>query len=367
MECWIWKKWSRIQLGLFGIFLLLQISCQVNAKAKEIAIPLDPKAILKYQDQKDRYWLVHEGEGIYLYQEGVWKLFTKEDGLVSSRIISIQEDAEGRVYFDSPDGIFRYNDFNFERLKPTLEEHQDKMWRSNPTDLWFSHGWNHVGPLRFDGKQLYQLTFPENPRSEAFFKKYPNVSYNPYGLYTIYKDRQNNIWFGTADMGIYHWDGTQLYWCFDESLTTTPNGGAFGIRSIVQDEEDYYWICTASKKFRVEKKPSTDFSKHVTEMKLVPEKAMSTNNSLYFLDMAKSSDGAVWFVSYDEGVFRKIGDQWEQFEIKVHQEQILLNSLYIDRLDRVWLASLDHGLYYFDGRSFLKMDKKKLQVLLNNK
>lgn len=67
-------------------------------------------------------------------------------------------------------------------------------------------GWNKNGPYRYDGKSLYYLEFPETNQADEFYSKYPNASYNPYGIYTLYNDSKGTVWFGTSSLGVYRYD-----------------------------------------------------------------------------------------------------------------------------------------------------------------
>lgn len=110
-------------------------------------------------------------------------------------VLSIQEDTLGNLYFDTADGVCKFNGSQFEKLEVSEAGPEVNQWKSEPGDLWFRMGWNQKGPYRYDGKNLYRLEFPKNPMEDEFYAKYPNVPYNPYGLYSIFRDSKNHLWF----------------------------------------------------------------------------------------------------------------------------------------------------------------------------
>ncbi len=60
-------------------------------------------------------------------------------------------------------------------------------------------GWDSKrGPYRYDGEHLYHLEFPKTAQADTFHAKYPQATYDPYGIYSMYKDRAGHMWFGTA-------------------------------------------------------------------------------------------------------------------------------------------------------------------------
>lgn len=210
---------------------------------------LDSKATIIYQDKRDNFWFASEEKGVYSYDEENLILFTSDDGLKIYRIISVQEDNVGNLYFDTPEGVYKYNGEKFSNLPVVDSKESQNEWKSEPEDLWFRIGWNRRGPYRFDGKNIYHLKFPKNKMEDAFYMKYPNSSVNPYSIYSVYKDRKGNVWFGTAYIGVYLFDGKEISWMYESQLTETPGGGDFGIRSMTEDKDGNYWVCNANYKY----------------------------------------------------------------------------------------------------------------------
>ena len=85
----------------------------------EIALELDKKIWSIYQDKKNNYWFGSKRNGIYKYDGKSLVQFTKKDGLCSNSngARNIQEDKDGNIYFDTGEGISKFDGKSFETLK----------------------------------------------------------------------------------------------------------------------------------------------------------------------------------------------------------------------------------------------------------
>ena len=312
---------------------------------------LDPKAILCYQDKKDNYWFASKEKGIYQYDGKTLLFFDTTDGLISNRIITIQEDKNGNIYFDTPEGISKFDGKNFTTLAVLENDTPKQEWKLEQDDLWFSMGWDKKGPYRFDGKNLHYLEFPKNEMEDIFYAKYPNVSFSPYGIYRIYKDNKGNIWFGTASMGIYCYNGRKISWMYEQQLTETPEGGAFGIRSIAEDKDGFFWFCNTNYKYKI---LPDNLEKNGLDSINYERKIGITNKekTLYFSSMVTDDNKDIWAVTYDNGVWRNDGKTWTQYSIKNDGKNVLLHSIYKDNQGDLWIGTQDKGSYKYNGKTF---------------
>ncbi len=320
---------------------------------------LDPKATVIYVDNKDNIWFASSEKGVYRYDGKAFVLFTSVEGLGSYRILSIQEDNFGNFYFDTPEGIYKYDGKKFTILTVAKNKAPEHEWKSEPEDLWFRMGWDKSGPYRFDGKNLYHLKLPKNNMENDFYKKHPNASYNPYGIYSIYKDSKDNIWLGTSNLGIYLFDGKEISWMFENQWTETPDGGSFGIRSIAEDQDGNYWICNSKYKYKL---LSNDLA--VSGLKPIHFKRQigienKEKQVLYFLAMENDSNGDVLMSTYENGIWRNNGQELIQVVIKDEEKEIIPSSVYKDKEDKLWFGTPSDGIYSYNGISFKKFRPSK--------
>ena len=73
----------------------------------------------------------------------------------------------------------------------------------------------------------------------------------------------------------------------------------------------------------------------------------------YFMSVLKDDKGDLWMASYDEGVWRKDGDQLLHYPIAADDREVFLFSIYQDRAGILWLGTQNAGIYQFNGEAFV--------------
>ncbi len=317
----------------------------------ELVTNLAPNSHLIYQDKNHNYWFGND-IGTYKYDGETLLRFTQKDGLVSNRVLGMQEDKLGNIYFDTPEGVSKFDGQQFETLEVMVDHPEKNEWKSGPDDLWFRMGWDRKGPYRFDGVKLYYVEFPKSKIEDELYAKYPHISYNPYSIFSMYKDSNGNTWFGTADLGIYQFDGKQIRWMHEEHLGTSPEGGAFGIRSIIEDQDGYFWICNTNYKFKI-LPDSEDADEQLKSLNYEREKGVvdEHDETLYFMSMVLDDKGILWMVNGD-GMWTNNGQELVQFFIKDGKKEISPTSVYKDDQGDLWFGTESDGVYRYDGVVF---------------
>lgn len=331
---------------------------ELSVSKGNIVTELDKSIMVVFQDKKDNFWFGSKDQGVYKYDGKNLILYTTKEGLCNKSILGIQEDQFGNLYFDTPTGVSKFDGEQFTTLAVIDSNSSKNEWQLEPDDLWFRMGWDKSGPYRYDGKALYHLEFPRTNQEEAFYSKYPNVPFNPYGIYTMYKDRRGALWFGTASLGVCRYDGKTVSWLYERHLTETPNGGDFGFRSIIEDKDGYFWFCNT--RYRYEILPSNTEVIGTNLINYRKENGIGTsihNNEKdfpYFLSIAEDNSGDLWMVTYDDGVWRKNEEKLIHYPVKDGETAVLLFSVYKDNLGTLWLGTHNAGAFKFNGRSFEK-------------
>lgn len=315
---------------------------------------LDASICAIYQDSKFNFWFGSKENGVFRYNGQELIHFQQNDGLIGNQVRGIQEDRFGNLFFETTVGISKFDGTSFESLKVNENSPKSK-WMLEPNDLWFSAGYHKNGTYRYDGKQLYFLEFPKSPQEDRFNSKYPNVSYNPYGIYCIFKDTKGHIWFGTSDMGIYRFDGKKIDYLYEEHLTKTPSGGSFGIRSIAEDKNGDFWFCNSDYKYKIlQNNSKNNFAPIQYERQDgIESKEKETQ---YFLSIITDDNGNLWMMTYDNGVWRNDGNKLIHYPVKDGKNDEKLYSIYKDKQGVLWLGTQNAGVYKFNGNSFEKVE-----------
>ena len=266
-----------------------------------------------FQSTNGDYWYGSDTDGAYRFDGKTIIHFSTKDGLSSNRTRGIQEDKQGNIYISTLEGVNKFNGHAFTTLTVIPSTSSSDNWKLQPDDLWFctlgKNGEN--GPCRYDGKNLYQLEFPKHYMADEYYARFPNNAWSPYDVYFIYKDSKGTMWFGTSNFGICRYDGNSLSWLFEDHLTNTPDGGSFGIRSILEDEKGKYWFCNTRYRFNISpesiKENGNVLVKYERENGIDGIKSADGKDYVYFMSAIKDNEGDIWMATYNRGVWRYDG------------------------------------------------------------
>ncbi len=305
---------------------------------------LGNSAAIIFQDSKNNMWFA--SDGAVKYDGKILTQFTTEDGLYSNRIRGFREDQLGNIYFDTEEGVSKFDGEKIEKLVVSTEKSE---WKLKPNDLWFEGNWNNGGPLRYDGKKLHQLKLPKHELEEEFYEINPKVEYNPYSVYKTYMDSKGNAWFGTSSFGACRYDGTSFLWISEREMTEIDDGPSPGVRSIFEDKNgDFWFTCNVNSKFKlIEKEVKTSY------VKLEGIETSSTPGlNEYFMSMTQDNDGNYWMARYNGGVWKYDGIVRTHYPINEGKTEVQLFSIYKDNLGILWLGTHNAGLFKFNGKAF---------------
>ena len=322
-----------------------QVKTDVPLKGDTVT-ELGNSIMVIHQDKNDMYWFGSWETGVYRFDGKTITNFTTKHGLPSNRIDEIKEDKSGNIYFNSyyPKAtIVKFNGHTF----TTLSAIPINEWKLQSDDLWFKHSYEFENKVyRYDGSALYELRLP----SPA------NLS-NPFGIYSIYKDKKENIWFGTNPVGVCRYDGKSFEWITEDDVTELRNEGANGVRSITEDKNGDFWFNT---EYRYDVYDSTKLknNKFYTRHQSIGGLDGKKNSNLdEYLSTVKDNNNNLWFVTYLDGVWKYDGTTITHYSVQVQSKQIALFSIYKDNKGDLWLGTQENGTYKFNGTTFEKFSK----------
>lgn len=322
---------------------------------------LSSKIFCMYQDSKGNYWFGSIDQGTYKYDGKRLIRYTTEDGLYSNRIESIQEDKKGNILIATSDGVVKYNGNEIIRLIPIKSIRQTDYWQLNADDLWFylPGADGERLPARYDGEKLYSLEIPHIKLEEEYYQRFKGNPPNPYSVYTIYKDLEGMVWFGTANFGACRYDGKGFKWLYEDHLTNTPEGGSFGIRSILEDADHKFWFSNTQYRYTIYPDSAgseTSFIPFKREKGIEGITSVNNKKFTYYLSILQTKKGDIWMATYDEGVWYSDGKISRQYLIKDGTSNAKLFKVYCDHSGNIWVTSESSGVLKFDGRAFLKFN-----------
>ena len=331
----------------------------------EIVADIGASCWVVFQDASNHYWFGSDGNGLYRYDGKTLTRFTTKDGLAHDAIRGIQQHVStGHLLICTNGGVSKFDGERFVTLPMTEMgapgDSDAQGWRLDPDDLWIQGRSGPKGPCRYDGKTLQALQFPKSPRADAYFRDHSDRPWNPYGVWSVYRDRSGHMWFGTAMFGVCRFDGRTWEWMYEAHLQEVPNGGMFGLRSIIEDEDGAFWFCNTSYRYRFTPSASAGVDawksggelEYTRDPGIDPAALPPGESPIYFQSVVDDPTADLWLATYGYGVWRSDGEQMTHYPIMDGDRVVTLVSIYRDRHDGLWLGTHEHGAYRFNGETF---------------
>jgi len=211
------------------------------------------------------------------------------------------------------------------------------------------------GVYRYDGKELYHLKFPEYDIASAYGYKEENPSYSPYGVYSVYKDKRGQLWFGTLSSGVYAYQGEQSFWISEKELGTLDDGRVPGVRSILEDKDGNFWLSNILGRYRMhEVNSDTNLTRYEKLPGIqVPEGAATMELPYFMSAVTDDENGDLWMLTYSEGIWRYDGESFINYQVMDGDKEVLLFKLYKDREGTIWVGTHEAGIYRWNGEGFV--------------
>ncbi|MGB1000240.1 MAG: two-component regulator propeller domain-containing protein, partial [Flavobacteriales bacterium] len=230
-----------------------------NVTLGKLVSKLDNQIWSIFQDRKGNFWFGSNGKGLYHFDGNKLNLFTTSDNLVSNTIRGIQEDNKGNIYIETPKGVSTFDGINFTTLK--IIKSPNNEWKLEQNDLWFNCNGNANHVYRFDGENLYELQLPRKNIEKKLGIDEKELSYSPYTVFGIDKDRNGKLWLGTVLAGAFRFDGNSFLWIGEKELSRLPDGREPGVRSILEDNDGNMWLSNFYSKYNIKSDSSQSYEK----------------------------------------------------------------------------------------------------------
>lgn len=368
---------ARWLLLLPCLFTLLLFSACQNTKNTSQRLPAKtgttPEALtaipaglqLKYdtgirdiiEDQHGNFWIGSHQQGVALFNGDSIRYFSIDDGLTNNQVRSIQEDAEGNIWFETGYGLCYYNGEQIISM-----EHKDysskENWQLSDQDLWFKgnegHGINPEeglpGVYRYDGSKLIYQVFPLKHQTDQGFA---------YSVSTkAVRGRTGRVWFGTYS-AVIGYDGTAFTIFDNDGLGFHEGVGYLHVRSLYEDNKGDLWI--GNNGIGVLK-----YNGHT--MTNISEKngligTLSTRSGghspagtlEHVFAITEDRQGNMWFGDRDTGVWKYDGKTFVNYTELDGLTATHVWVIYETQKGEIWLGMEDGSVCRFNGSSFDKI------------
>lgn len=245
-------------------------------------------------------------------QQYNFKTYTSKNGLGSSIVNCIYQDSRGDIWFGTQSGgVSRFNGANFRtytKLDGLVGNDITCVTEDRNGNIWVG---TSEGASRFNGIGFTNFTDSTGLKVEK-------------GIYSIYVDAENIVWFGSRGGGLQRFDGTAF-----QTFTGENGLPSNGVYSISQTKDGTLWFACYKGIGSYDGKEFTTWEQ--------------TKGKTFFATMV-DNQGDVWFGGTPgNGVLKHEGGQLTAIDLPEEVKDDFIGSLTEDRQGRIWFAT-DHGV-----------------------
>ena len=333
------------------------------------------------EDSRGNLWLSTWPHGVCMYNGQTFMHFNEDNGLVNNYVWAIHEDSKGRIWFGTDGGglsIYDGNSF----LSFTEESNlPDLVIRDIISDedgnVWFSH---REGISMFDGTYFWNYTTQQGLSSnnvtdlhlkadgdiliatdngmniwdgESFIHYTEKQGLHSNNVTAVYEDTEENIWVGSAGMGVCQYDGYSFFtFTIDQGLSSDY------ITDIQCDDYGNIWIGTEYGGLSMYDR--NNFTHFTTDEGL-------SNNNVRCIQTDK--DGNLWFGTYGAGINKYNERSFQNFTESSGLRTAIVRDIIESRDGSLWFGHslgatryLDNMFYHYDYYSGLSDDVVRAMI-----
>lgn len=319
------------------------------------------------QDDRGYIWFGTNNGGVSIYNGTKFKTLTQTDGLVSNVIFSIMQGKNGKIFFGTNGGLSVYNGRQSSGggLSESVGSFTNYTSETGlPHNYVFCMQENESGEMVL-GTDAGVVKLSEG-KIVPFTEDRDSVLKNT-AVFSMFKDRKGNFWFGTKTRGAIKYDYKQNQF----TTISTANGLDHNfVRAFVEDKDGNMWIGTAKGLNKIIKSQVNHIRLKENETTLTfTSGLLSKDGNLWFgtqFGLAKYSsngwlryneinglvsntiwsiledrEGNIWIGTMGKGVakFRYKGEVFRNFSIKNNLPNDIVQAIYQDKKGDYWIGS----------------------------
>lgn len=289
-----------------------------------------------FQDSKGNLWFGTIEDGVVKYDKKTLRYFSKPDGFINLSVFAIDEDKNGNLWFGTDQGVYRYDGKSFKNYgqKDGLN-HVNISRKGILVDksgaIWIG---THGG--------IYQYDPSKDTTGGQCFRLFPLLS--TIDVAGIFEDKNGNIWFASADKGVFRYDGKTIV-NYNEKADLGQNyaGG------IAQDPKGNMWFTMKTGICKFDGKTFTEYT---------PKDGLGGTE---FWGIMIERSGIIWITArgsttrFDPSIPLPNS---KAFTVFTPEDGLncCVQSMYQDKSGNMWWGA-GNGLFRFDGRRFYQVKR----------
>jgi signal transduction histidine kinase/ligand-binding sensor domain-containing protein/DNA-binding NarL/FixJ family response regulator len=281
--------------------------------SNELGIALEEYGFIKkiFSDRYGTLWIISEFGNLIRMKNGIFKLYSMDDGLCDDIVRSIIEDQNGNLWFGTNNGLSRLKngEFTSYTTKNGLPSNIINSISEDPHGrLWFG---TDAGLTRFENDKFITYTTKDGLSNDK--------------CYYVYVDRKGRLWIGTQtnldrlETGKF----MSLYKFRKRIPRNTPNRPAYErLIKIVQNQDGTLLIKTSEKFFRINPK----------------DNAITSYDPQIINTIFKDKDENIW-IGAMEGLKRYENGRFSSLTTKDGLSDDWVYSIFEDREGSLWIGT----------------------------
>ncbi len=273
------------------------------------------------EDARGRVWVGNRGAGTFVWTRGVgWRRVGAEGPLAQPELTAMNEDSEGLLWLVSRrTELFRVAEQFVSNLRLPSEAEECIVNSATATrdgSVWV--GTDGAGVFRYHDGGFEQLT-------NGLASLHVNA---------LLEDSQSNLWVGSLH-GLQRWQRGDV-WGSSEDLADREF-----VLSLFEDSQKGLWLSTP-----------TALLRRAADGRVRRYGPESGLDHFYIRGLAEDTAGRICVAVMDRGLYRLKGDHFEFFGRDRWKGAELIRALQADRDGVLWIATLGRGLYRFQQERF---------------
>ncbi len=267
--------------------------------------------------------------------------FQPKEGLADSNVHDILQDRQGYLWFATNNGLSRYDGYSFTNF---LHQNDNPHSLSdNFTHRLFEDSQNHFWICTRNGLSRFL------PESNTFMNFYHNPndrnSLNSNCINAIVEGASGTLWIGTAN-GLNHYNPqTNTFSIFLHDPQNPNSLSSNIISSLYLDSQGFLWIGTIGGSLNRYDPIHQQFTRYLHE----PGNP-NTLNATDVTWMFETSRGEFLVGTWYQGI-HKMNREEGTFQQLPILESVRVTRCLEDREGKIWIASWDKGVYYYDPQN----------------